>query len=93
MGTYSFDQWRSLIVVSGSPYRVDTSEFANKVRIYNQLSPFNFTSSTSFISKKLFKIHISIYAAHLYDSAMLYARALDNLINEKRALGEKVDIR
>ena len=34
---------------------------------------------------KHFKIHISIYAAHLYDSVMLYARALDTVIKEKAA--------
>ena len=80
-------QWRSLIVVSGSPYRVDTTDFAKKVRKYNQLAPFNFTSAGFDILNQMFTIHISIYAAHLYDSVMLYAKALDTLIKEKTAAG------
>jgi hypothetical protein len=33
-------------------------------------------------------IHISIYAAHLYDSVILYAKALDQIIREAAELGE-----
>ena len=69
-------------------YRVDTTDFAKKVRKYNQLAPFNFTSAGFDILNQLFTIHISIYAAHLYDSAMLYAKALDTLIREKQAAAE-----
>ena len=44
------DQWRSLIVVTGSPYRLDDEKdsdkksFPDKVREYNKLEPFKFPS-------------------------------------------------
>lgn len=38
-----------------------------------------------------FSLYISIYAAHLYDSVMLYAKALDKIILERIAGGEEVD--
>ena len=41
-GPSVFDQWKSLIIVTGSPYRIDTSKFASKVRQYNKLPPFEF---------------------------------------------------
>lgn len=85
MGLAALLQWRSLIVVSGSPYRVDTTDFAKKVRIYNQLPPFNFKDPTFGIFERFFSIHIPIYAAHLYDSVMLYARALHSVIEDEKA--------
>ena len=39
-----------------------------------------------------FSIYVSIYAAHLYDSVILYAKALDNMINERIEKRELVDI-
>ncbi|TRY81202.1 hypothetical protein TCAL_09005 [Tigriopus californicus] len=84
MGIAALLQWRSLIVVSGSPYRVDTTDFAKKVRIYNQLPPFNFKDPTFGIFERFFSIHIPIYAAHLYDSVMLYARALHSVIEDEK---------
>ena len=69
---------------SGSPYRIDTTDFAGKIREYNQRPPFNFPLGRG-LFEKFFKIHISIYAAHLYDSVMLYARALDTVIRGKAA--------
>ena len=82
MGKRAFERWKSLIVVSGSPYRIDTTDFAGKIREYNQRPPFNFPLGRG-LFEKFFKIHISIYAAHLYDSVMLYARALHTVIKEK----------
>ena len=60
---------------------------------YNQKAPFNFPEGLKLLAKH-FKIHISIYAAHLYDSVMLYARALDTVIKEKAAeiADKKTDI-
>eukprot|EP00095_Tigriopus_kingsejongensis_P003488 maker-scaffold378_size191342-snap-gene-0.22 protein:Tk03488 transcript:maker-scaffold378_size191342-snap-gene-0.22-mRNA-1 annotation:"guanylate cyclase 32e-like" len=84
MGLAALLQWRSLIVVSGSPYRVDTTGFAEKVRDYNQLPPFNFRDPTFGIFDKFFSIHIPIYAAHLYDSVMLYSRALHSIIEAEK---------
>jgi len=82
--------WKSLIVVSGSPYRIDTSKFADNVRHYNRLSPFNFSDVTFPMAKV--DIHISIYAAHLYDSLVLYAQSLHQMINESRRLNETISI-
>ena len=80
--------WKSLIIVSGSPYRIDTTEFADTVRKYNSLPPFQFPvvnfpiMSPKLVSKPDISIHITIYAAHLYDSVILYAKALDKIIRE-----------
>ena len=67
--------------------RIDTTDFAAKVRKYNKKDPFNFPSN--FIMKNL-SIYISIYAAHLYDSVMLYAKALHQMISEREKNGEFV---
>lgn len=89
--------WKSLIVVSGSPYRIDTTDFADQVRHYNALDPFNFPSvmfpikNTKENSARV-DIHISIYAAHLYDSVILYAKALDQVIKESRKSKEGLSI-
>lgn len=64
-------------------FRVDTTEFASQVRKYNERPPFNFPHGSFGLLNKNVKIHISIYAAHLYDSVMLYARALDDVIRGK----------
>ena len=68
--------WKSLIVVSGSPYRIDTSSFADQVRKYNLIAPFNFPDVSFPISHNNAPIekYMSIYAAHLYDSVILYAK-------------------
>ena len=54
----------------------------------------NHGSSMSVIVSAFFQfsIYISIYAAHLYDSVMLYAKALDHMIAERLGRGEGVDI-
>ena len=39
-----------------------------------------------------FPIYISIYAAHLYDSVVLYAKALDTMIRDKQSRNETYDI-
>ncbi len=73
------------------PYsRIDTTEFATKVREYNKLAPFNFAESSFNIFN--FSIYISIYAAHLYDSVLLYAKALDGMIRQKKERKEAYDI-
>merc|ERR1719150_276008 len=83
--------WKSLIIVSGSPYRIDTTEFADTVRKYNSLPPFQFPvvnfpiMSPKLVSKPDISIHITIYAAHLYDSVILYAKALDKIIRDDPA--------
>ena len=39
-----------------------------------------------------FSVYISIYAAHLYDSVILYAKALNQSIHNRESRGEVVDI-
>ena len=64
----------------------DYEKFQEIVRQYNSRPPFNFP--TIFLP---FKIYVTIYAAHLYDSVMLYANALHKVIEETRETGAKVD--
>lgn len=59
------------------------------MRKYNQLPPFHFKPTGL---NRFFSIYISIYAAHLYDSVLLYAKALHNVIKDKAAEGLSVDI-
>ena len=66
-------------MVSGSPYRIDTSSFADQVRKYNLLPPFgfpdvNFPMSAPHLHSSPIEKYMSIYAAHLYDSVILYAK-------------------
>jgi hypothetical protein len=63
------------------------NNFNNKVRAYNKMPPFNWR--TSLIG---FQIHIPIYAAHLYDSVILYAKALDKMIRDRQSNNQIVDI-
>lgn len=80
---------RSLLVVVSTPPTKNYEEFTDKVRKYNQMSPFNFTSP-SFGNKSFVKF-VSIYAAYLYDAVKLYAWALDKLLRlEKRELTDDV---
>ena len=75
--TYADDlvAWKSLILVSGSPYRIDTTVFAEIVRKYNPLPPFNFQKFLlNFPHTRKPVVHIPIYAAYLYDSIILYAK-------------------
>jgi hypothetical protein len=71
-------------------FRIDATEFAKKVREYNKLAPFNFVEIIFTLFN--FPIYISIYAAHLYDSAVLYAKALDQMIRDKQDKNETYDI-
>ena len=69
--------WQSLIVISGSPYRIDQTHFADTVREYNSKPPFEFASDKfpiTLADNTNISIYISIYAAHLYDSVILYAK-------------------
>ncbi|KAJ8725569.1 hypothetical protein PYW08_003752 [Mythimna loreyi] len=73
---------QSLLVVVSSEPGSGYEEFTNKVRKYNSLPPFNFTDSF-FIFGSKFNKFVSIYAAYLYDSVKLYAKALDEIIKEE----------
>jgi guanylate cyclase, other len=73
---------RSLIVVVSTPPETKYSNFTEQVRTYNHAEPFN-APKANFPGKR-FETFISIYAAYLYDSVMLYANALDRLLKGKQ---------
>ena len=61
------------------------------MREYNTKDPFNFGSGLNINGLNL-PTYTPIYAAHLYDSVMLYAKSLNTMIEEKIATGEPVDV-
>ncbi|XP_047021545.1 receptor-type guanylate cyclase Gyc76C-like [Helicoverpa zea] len=72
---------QSLLVVVSSEPSSSYEEFTNKVRKYNTIAPFNFKEYPIIGSK--FSKFVSIYAAYLYDSVKLYAKALNEIIKEE----------
>ncbi|CAG7718784.1 unnamed protein product [Allacma fusca] len=78
---------RSLLVVAPSPPDRDFEEFFDNVTDYGARDPFNFSKGLD-----KFKKRGSIYAANLYDSVYLYARALQQLIDNERQNGNTIDI-
>lgn len=72
---------RSLIVIVSTPPTHNYGEFTEKVRHYNHNPPFNIKLPSIF---RKFETYVSIYAAYLYDSVMLYANALDRLLKAKQ---------
>lgn len=80
---------RSLLVVVSTPPMKNYEKFTEKVKEYNNREPFYFTVPPFFT--KSFTKYVTIYAAYLYDSVMLYAMALDKLLrSEERPLTEEV---
>lgn len=76
-------------MVVSTPPITKYNEFTDKVRQYNTLPPFEF--SKGFPHHKIYVKYISIYAAYLYDSVMLYAKALHQLLmKEERQLTDDV---
>lgn len=70
---------RSLMVIVSTPPTKNYEEFTKKVRYYSRIDPFNFLIPDLL---KKYEKYVSIYAAYLYDSVKLYARALDQLIRD-----------
>ncbi|XP_077268386.1 receptor-type guanylate cyclase Gyc76C [Temnothorax americanus] len=70
---------RSLMVVVSTPPTQNYEDFTKKVRDYNGIEPFNFVVPELL---RKYEKYVSIYAAYLYDSVKLYARALDQLIRD-----------
>ena len=66
---------KSLLVIAPSPPDGNFENFTNKVTEYGMKAPFNFRDSLPFRKR------VSVYAANLYDSVFLYAKALHNLRN------------
>lgn len=72
---------QSLLVVVSSEPSSSYEDFTKRVRKYNSLEPFKFPD----VFGDLFNKFVSIYAAYLYDSVKLYAKALDEIIKEDTA--------
>ncbi|BES97780.1 Guanylate cyclase [Nesidiocoris tenuis] len=80
---------RSLLVIVSSPPTSDYSNFTESVRIFNNREPFRFMTPSVFDNVSFVKF-VSIYAAYLYDSVFLYARALDTLLKQQPFLNETI---
>lgn len=78
-----------LVVVSSPPNEARYRDFTSKVAEYNKKEPFNFTMP-SILQKDGFHKYVSIYAAYLYDAVMLYARALDMLLQKYDVVTEEI---
>ncbi|XP_022917682.1 receptor-type guanylate cyclase Gyc76C-like [Onthophagus taurus] len=79
---------QSLLVIVPTGISDGYENFTAAVRKYNSKEPFNFVIPDIFNSA----VFVSIYAAYLYDSVMLYARALHELLqNESNLDDEKID--
>lgn len=86
---------RSLLVIVASPPSPEKyGVFTNKVSEYTSKEPFKFPTPNVFKNASYVKF-VSIYAAYLYDSVMLYARTLDLLLRDKangrELTGEMID--
>lgn len=79
---FSLQKLKSLLVIASSPPSEKYQQFTDQVREYNSKEPFKFTTP-SILSKNNFSTFISIYAAYLYDSVILYAHALENLLKNE----------
>ncbi|KAJ2952824.1 hypothetical protein O0L34_g7189 [Tuta absoluta] len=73
-----------LVVVSSEPSAADYIDFTRDVRAYNDKPPFGF-ELPAVIQNLNYNKFVSIYAAHLYDSMMIYAKTLDSLISEHKS--------
>lgn len=73
---------KSLIVVVSTPPEPKYFNFTEQVRIYTSDQPFNIKPIV--FPGKRFETFVTIYAAYLYDSVMLYANALDRLLKGKQ---------
>ncbi|XP_025406110.1 receptor-type guanylate cyclase Gyc76C-like isoform X2 [Sipha flava] len=83
-----------LVVVSSPPLPNEYAVFSKKVLEFTSKDPFKFPTPEVFKNVSYAKF-ISIYAANLYDSVMLYARTLDFLLraraNGRELTGEMID--
>ncbi|XP_050428975.1 receptor-type guanylate cyclase Gyc76C-like isoform X2 [Adelges cooleyi] len=77
---------RSLLVVVASPPSPSRYQlFTEKVLDFTSRDPFKFHTPSVFKDVSFVKF-VSIYAAYLYDSVMLYARALDHLLRSRASV-------
>ena len=71
-----------LVIVPSPPASSNYSDFEDRVRQYNQKSPFNFTRNEMFVLDRNRKKFITIYASYLFDAVNLYVDALSYLLNQ-----------
>ncbi|XP_037083343.1 receptor-type guanylate cyclase Gyc76C-like isoform X2 [Pollicipes pollicipes] len=69
---------RGLLVVLATPPQGDYHYFTERVREYNKRPPFNITQPDWWMFKK----HIGVVAAYLYDSVIMYVEALHRTISD-----------
>ncbi|XP_026477197.1 receptor-type guanylate cyclase Gyc76C-like [Ctenocephalides felis] len=80
---------KSLLVVVSTPPTKNYESFTEKVREFNAKDPFNFSTPTLFEQKNYIQF-VSIYAAYLYDSVKLYARALNDLLSRHPVVTDEI---
>ncbi|KAK4875863.1 hypothetical protein RN001_012285 [Aquatica leii] len=80
---------RSLLVVVSTQPSKNYEKFTEIVRDYNTKEPFNF-AVPPFLLTHNYQTFVSIYAAYLYDSVKLYAKALDTLLRDQPLLTDKI---
>ncbi|XP_046680074.1 receptor-type guanylate cyclase Gyc76C-like isoform X1 [Homalodisca vitripennis] len=85
-----FQRSRSLLVVVPSPPSESYEGFSEKVRLYNNEPPFSFPTPPVFTVSHEWSKFITVTAANLYDSVLLYARALDKLLREEPFLNHTI---
>ncbi|XP_044753115.1 receptor-type guanylate cyclase Gyc76C-like isoform X2 [Coccinella septempunctata] len=78
---------RSLFVIVPTAPTQNYESFTNMVKHYTSQKPFGFETSDIL---KGFATYVSIYAAYLYDSVILYATALDNILSEEPIINDYV---
>ncbi|KAK0058075.1 guanylate cyclase 32E, partial [Biomphalaria pfeifferi] len=78
----SFELWRSVFMLINMPItNPNYTRWENSVRDYLYRPPVNLTRSVGDILLGI-KVQIPVYAAYLYDSVLVYAKALHDVIAE-----------
>ncbi|XP_045475600.1 receptor-type guanylate cyclase Gyc76C-like isoform X2 [Harmonia axyridis] len=78
---------KSLFVIVPTAPTQSYENFTNMVKQYNSQKPFKFETSDIL---KSFETYVSIYAAYLYDSVILYATALNNILANEKVINDDV---
>ncbi|XP_065155987.1 receptor-type guanylate cyclase Gyc76C-like isoform X3 [Atheta coriaria] len=87
---HNFDKrGKSLFVIVPTAPTDNYEKFTERVREYNTKEPFNFPVPKIFQSYNIQKF-VSIYASYLYDSVILYATALNELLKRETMLTDKL---
>ncbi|KAI8796809.1 guanylate cyclase 32E, partial [Biomphalaria glabrata] len=78
----SYELWRSVFMLINMPItNPNYTRWENSVRDYLYRPPVNLTRSVGDILLGI-KVQIPVYAAYLYDSVLVYAKALHDVLAE-----------